>query len=193
MSRQQDRPKEQAKESNYSLIGPSMGSLLAACLLLNSPQAAHAQISGINNEDFQRIEQTLGLRLGVSATGLGLIGFELWWFLFSKGKKPSDQLATGQLATDIVVPQPDITITAPDTTTAEPTREAPDRATSDQEVTLDSTSDTVAMPSDAPQHPWLQHNYKTLVDISIAYGGMQMSHCLMMVQDQMCPKFSMSM
>ncbi|MEA5466285.1 hypothetical protein [Leptothoe sp. PORK10 BA2] len=34
--------------------------------------------------DFQSIDQSLGLRLGVTLVGLGLIGLELWWFLFNK-------------------------------------------------------------------------------------------------------------
>ncbi len=35
---------------------------------------------------FARIEQPLGVRLAVTAAGVGLIGLELWWFLFSKPK-----------------------------------------------------------------------------------------------------------
>ncbi|MGH2415071.1 MAG: cupredoxin domain-containing protein, partial [Microcystaceae cyanobacterium] len=33
---------------------------------------------------FRRIEQPLGLKIGVVAGGAVLIGLELWWFLFSK-------------------------------------------------------------------------------------------------------------
>lgn len=35
---------------------------------------------------FRRIEQPLGLKVGVTVSGLALIGLELWWFLFSKTK-----------------------------------------------------------------------------------------------------------
>ncbi len=35
---------------------------------------------------FQKIEQPLGLKLMVLTGGLGLIGAELWWFIFSKTK-----------------------------------------------------------------------------------------------------------
>jgi plastocyanin domain-containing protein len=35
---------------------------------------------------FQRIEQPLWVKGAVTAGGLGLIGLELWWFLFSKPK-----------------------------------------------------------------------------------------------------------
>ncbi len=40
---------------------------------------------------FDRIEQPLGLKLGVTAAGLGLMGLELWWFLFSKPKSQHDR------------------------------------------------------------------------------------------------------
>jgi plastocyanin domain-containing protein len=35
---------------------------------------------------FRRIEQPLALKIGVTLGGLGLIGLELWWFIFSKSK-----------------------------------------------------------------------------------------------------------
>jgi plastocyanin domain-containing protein len=35
---------------------------------------------------FQPIEQPLVNKVAVTATGLGLIGLELWWFLLSKPK-----------------------------------------------------------------------------------------------------------
>ncbi len=37
-------------------------------------------------KQFQKIEQPLGLKLMVLTAGLGLIGAELWWFIFSKTK-----------------------------------------------------------------------------------------------------------
>ena len=33
---------------------------------------------------FQKIEQPLSLKFAVALGGLGLIGAELWWFIFSK-------------------------------------------------------------------------------------------------------------
>lgn len=35
---------------------------------------------------FRRIEQPLGLKVGVTLGGIALIGLELWWFLLSKTK-----------------------------------------------------------------------------------------------------------
>lgn len=42
---------------------------------------------------FQRIEQPLGNKVAVTLGGLGLIGLELWWFLFSQ---PKSRKATNQ-------------------------------------------------------------------------------------------------
>ena len=38
------------------------------------------------NVQFRQINQPLGLKMGVTLGGLGLIGLELWWFMFSKTK-----------------------------------------------------------------------------------------------------------
>jgi plastocyanin domain-containing protein len=35
-------------------------------------------------EQFRPIEQPFGIKAAVTVGGLGLIGLELWWFLFSK-------------------------------------------------------------------------------------------------------------
>ena len=43
---------------------------------------------------FRRIEQPLGLKVGVTLGGLALIGLELWWFLLSKTH--SQQAKAGQ-------------------------------------------------------------------------------------------------
>ncbi len=44
---------------------------------------------------FQRIDQPLWSRLAVTSAGLGLIGLELWWFVFSKPQPPK-VAATGE-------------------------------------------------------------------------------------------------
>lgn len=43
---------------------------------------------------FRRIEQPIGLKTAVTLGGLGLIGVELWWFIFSRTKS---QQATSNL------------------------------------------------------------------------------------------------
>lgn len=37
-----------------------------------------------SSTQFRKIEQPLAIKLAVTAAGLGLIGLELWWFIFSQ-------------------------------------------------------------------------------------------------------------
>lgn len=46
-------------------------------------QMMHKEVSP-STQSFQRLEQPLWLKGAVTAGGFGLIGLELWWFLFSK-------------------------------------------------------------------------------------------------------------
>ena len=45
---------------------------------------AQKAISAEPTNQFQKIEQPLGLKLMVITGGLGLIGAELWWFMFKE-------------------------------------------------------------------------------------------------------------
>lgn len=59
--------------------------------LLCSPASAQMPEQ---TKQFQRIEQPISLKIGVTLGGLALIGTELWWFVFSKTK--SQQAALNQ-------------------------------------------------------------------------------------------------
>ena len=52
---------------------------------------------------FQKIEQPISLKLAVALGGLGLIGAELWWFMFSKTKSQKALVKEGMQEVDIVV------------------------------------------------------------------------------------------
>jgi plastocyanin domain-containing protein len=69
--------------------------LFSIALLLGIPHPATAQIAQNDTGEFRRIEQPLGLKLGITAAGLGLIGLELWWFLLSKTKPQTAQVIQG--------------------------------------------------------------------------------------------------
>jgi plastocyanin domain-containing protein len=56
---------------------------------MNDMQSSPTEQTG----QFRRIEQPLGNKVAVTLGGLGLIGLELWWFLFSK---PKSRKATTQ-------------------------------------------------------------------------------------------------
>ncbi|MEH1793318.1 MULTISPECIES: hypothetical protein [unclassified Nostoc] len=63
------------------------GSLTALVLLTGTSGVTLAEMPAHSSEQasqFQRIEQPLGLKVGVAIAGLALIGLELWWFLLYK-------------------------------------------------------------------------------------------------------------
>lgn len=59
--------------------------------------------AGEQTSQFQKIEQPLSLKLAVALGGLGLIGAELWWFMFSKTKSQKALVKQGIQSVDIVV------------------------------------------------------------------------------------------
>ncbi|MBE9100510.1 cupredoxin domain-containing protein [Vacuolonema iberomarrocanum] len=68
----------------------ALGSLASLSLLLglatgSSAQMTHDAVSEPNS-GFRRIEQPLWTKALVTAGGLGLVGLELWWFVFSQPK-----------------------------------------------------------------------------------------------------------
>ena len=65
---------------------------------MEMPASAEKQTS-----QFQKIEQPIGLKLAVALGGLGLIGAELWWFMFSKTKSQKAQVEQGIQSVDILV------------------------------------------------------------------------------------------
>lgn len=62
------------------LLGTASGVALAQ-MPAEMPAESSEQTS-----QFRRIEQPLGLKVGVTLGGLALIGLELWWFLLSKSR-----------------------------------------------------------------------------------------------------------
>ncbi|WP_413173781.1 hypothetical protein [Anabaena azotica] len=61
--------------------------MILACLLLLTSSPASAEMPNSHsqhNKQLQIIEQPLGVKVAVTTGGLGLIGLELWWFIFSK-------------------------------------------------------------------------------------------------------------
>ncbi|MBD2293420.1 hypothetical protein H6G06_07940 [Anabaena sphaerica FACHB-251] len=62
-----------------------------ACLMLLTSSPASAEMPSSHSQhhnQFQIIEQPLGVKVAATVAGLALIGIELWWFIFSKPKVP---------------------------------------------------------------------------------------------------------
>ena len=64
-------------------------SLTAFGLSIGTASAMPTHSSGETSQ-FKAIDQPLALKVGVTIGGLGLIGLELWWFLFSKSAAPTN-------------------------------------------------------------------------------------------------------
>ena len=85
------------------------GTLTGLGLLLGTAGGTVAQMPtempghSSSPEEFRRLEQPLGLKIGVTAGGLALIGLELWWFLLSKPKSQQAKSQHGIQEIDITV------------------------------------------------------------------------------------------
>ena len=69
-----------------------VGSLVGVGMIVSTATVSIAQMQPEQMQPtqisatFRRIDQPLWLKGAVTAGGIGLIGSELWWFLFSKFK-----------------------------------------------------------------------------------------------------------
>ncbi|MGP0128222.1 MAG: hypothetical protein ACTMUB_02810 [cyanobacterium endosymbiont of Rhopalodia musculus] len=61
--------------------------LIGLSLVLGNISVSYAKIKPREtNSQFYRLEQPLPLKILVTLGGIGLIGTEVWWFLFSRTK-----------------------------------------------------------------------------------------------------------
>ncbi|MDJ0690403.1 MAG: cupredoxin domain-containing protein [Xenococcaceae cyanobacterium MO_188.B32] len=87
-----------------SLVGLGLFLALTTNTVLTQPNNnVEMPASAEQTSQFQKIEQPLGLKLVVALGGLGSIGAELWWFMFSKTKSQKARVERGIQSVDIVV------------------------------------------------------------------------------------------
>ena len=72
--------------SSKSKIWSSLAGLGLLLSLTSGAAVAMPANSSAQTNQFRRVEQPLGLKVGVTAGGLALIGIELWWFLLSRSQ-----------------------------------------------------------------------------------------------------------
>lgn len=87
------------------LVGTSGAvTLIATEAGMTAPESSMEMPHGSTaNQEFERIDQPLGVKLGVSAAIVSLIGLELWWFLLSKPKSYKARSQQGIQEIDVVV------------------------------------------------------------------------------------------
>jgi plastocyanin domain-containing protein len=83
--------------NKYRTVGIAtlLGFLLSMAMNAAAQMTADSPNHAAFPESFRRIEQPLGLKIGVTAGGLALIGLEVWWFLISKSKSQRANAPTG--------------------------------------------------------------------------------------------------
>lgn len=60
--------------------------ILLSLILATAVQAASPESHSQSPGKFRQIQQQIPVKIAVTTVGLGLIGLELWWFMFSKPK-----------------------------------------------------------------------------------------------------------
>ena len=70
---------------------------------LSASAAEMTEEQSMRSPQFQKIEQPLALKIGLTAGGLALVSAQLWWFLFSKPKSQSAETSDGVQEVSITV------------------------------------------------------------------------------------------
>jgi plastocyanin domain-containing protein len=83
--------------NKMALIGGIAGVVLGFSTGETLAQTNHENHSSatVQTNQFQRIEQPLGNKVAVTLGGLGILGLQLWWFLFSKPKSQTAVTTNG--------------------------------------------------------------------------------------------------
>lgn len=77
--------------------------ILSLSITFGIAEIAQAKMTTSTNNEFTKIEQSLSLKFLVTLGGLGLIGAEIWWFLFSKTKSQEAMSNQGIQELEIIV------------------------------------------------------------------------------------------
>jgi plastocyanin domain-containing protein len=89
--------------SSLAGLGFIFALTINSALAQNNKEVEMPASAGEQTSQFQRIEQPVSLKVAVALGGLGLIGAELWWFMFSKTKSQKALVKQGIQEVDIVV------------------------------------------------------------------------------------------
>ncbi|MEL7353611.1 MAG: hypothetical protein AAF171_17515 [Cyanobacteria bacterium P01_A01_bin.116] len=161
--------------------------LISGCfttgLLLLSASVAQASLVDVDTDSFRRVDQSLGVKTAVTTVGIGLIGLELWWFLWHKAQAFSQRpISVGAKRAEVTPAQSLVLAQLPD-----------DKV--DDKVALE---DELIAPPEKSQRPKSVSltTYDRLRSLPYSsfnqsfYANMQKLQFALMVEDNVSPRFS---
>lgn len=74
-----------------------LGLLLGSVSGATAANPPHEMAPAKQTTEFRRLEQPFSLKVLVTLSGMGLIGLELWWFLFSKTQAQAANTSQGNI------------------------------------------------------------------------------------------------
>ncbi|MEM9088849.1 MAG: hypothetical protein AAGC93_08915 [Cyanobacteria bacterium P01_F01_bin.53] len=168
--------------------------LLATALgtgwLLSTTDVAQAQLTGTNTDNFQHIEQPLPLKATTTTLGIGLIGFELWWFLFSRAKTKTEQSAAKKIIDKQMVATPRnedeavlLSRLPVASTQTSPPQDSGITALESSESSHEENIHRNSCENNPPE--------KFEADLCTLYNGIEMARAMLMVEHRIQPRFSM--
>jgi len=89
--------------SKQVIFGNIIGLVVLMFTVSAGPAVSMSSEHSTTNPQFRPIEQPLALKAIVTLGGLGLIGLELWWFLWSQPKSQKSEFQKGIQSLNITV------------------------------------------------------------------------------------------
>jgi plastocyanin domain-containing protein len=89
------------------ILGNIIGLVVLMFTVSAGPAVSMSSEHSTTNPQFRPIEQPFALKAIVTLGGLGLIGLELWWFLWSQPKTQNTKSQEGIQAFNITVEEDD--------------------------------------------------------------------------------------
>ena len=93
--------------SKKVIFGNIIGLVVLMFTVSAGPVVSMSSDHSMTNPQFRPIEQPLALKAIVTLGGLGLIGLELWWFLWSQPKTQNSKSEEGIQVFNITVEEED--------------------------------------------------------------------------------------
>lgn len=150
-------------------------------LLLLSASVAQASLVDVDTDSFRRVDQSLGVKAAVTTAGIGLIGLELWWFLWHKTQASSQRpISLGSKRTEATPAQSLALAQIPDDKVAleDELIAPPEKSQRPKSVSLKTYDRLRSLPYSSFNQSF--------------YANMQKLQFALMVEDNVAPRFSVT-